>query len=467
MYHTAVFFPDINLSMTAQTKENAVKILEEKHREIIKYYPIIRDEIEKASFAKDSAEILFRSGSRIDILANQQSSKGSRRHRINIEESALLNNELYVDVLEPITNVPRRLLGNGEIDPYELNGSSNFLTTSGFRGSDEFSRSLQMLDDMTNLKGKMVIGASWELAVHFGRGETRSQLLAKKDTLSPTFFAMNYESKWVGATDGALVPINKVLDLRTLPNSEIMSDGKSEYVLAMDVARSESSNNNQSSIAVYKLKRAKDGRILKAMLVNIINLPNGLNFTAQTVALKKTKLKYGNVRMVVVDGNGLGAAVVDECLKDTIDPNTGDSLGCWATVNTDKEPEVLGAEEILFDLKAQGINSEIIVNFIDFVESKKLQLLEKRTDNNYDINDRDYMEKEVVPYVQTDMLVEEIANLKLKQMGSGKYTVERVTKRIDKDRFSAVAYGAYVIKNLLDEYNPQTEHSATDYLLIN
>src|SRR5690606_9313012 len=122
-------------------------------------------------------------------------------------------------------------------------------------------------------------------AVNYGRGEPKSAILDKKSRLSPTYFAMNYESKWVGATDGALVDINKLLDLRTLSTPEFSHDGKkaSEYAIGVDVARSQSESNNQTSIAVVKIKRNKEGRITMLSLVNLINLPNGLNFSAQAI----------------------------------------------------------------------------------------------------------------------------------------------------------------------------------------
>ena len=121
----------------------------------------------------------------------------------------------------------------------------NYLTTSGYRGSDEFNRILNMLDEMAELKGK-VVGASWELPCHFGRGETKTQILSKKNdpTTSATAFAMNYESRWVGATDGALINISKLLKIRTLPKAEIScpKDKKgnfalNEYIFGIDVAR--------------------------------------------------------------------------------------------------------------------------------------------------------------------------------------------------------------------------------------
>lgn len=81
MYVCAILFPDANFSMSAQTMQAAAGLVEEKHKEIVKFYPLIGAEIVgKPQFSKDSAEIHFTSGSTISTLANAQSSKGKRRH---------------------------------------------------------------------------------------------------------------------------------------------------------------------------------------------------------------------------------------------------------------------------------------------------------------------------------------------------------------------------------------------------
>ena len=450
MYSVAVFYPDIEISMTAQTRENASKLLEEKHREIIKFYPLMKDEIVKAGFSKDSAEIIFTSGGRIDIMANHQSSKGARRKRLNVEESALLNNDLFQDVLEPIVNVPRRTIGKGAfIDPEELNGSINFFTTSGFRGSDEYARSLQMIDEMAELKGKMVLGSDWQLACAYGRGETKSQLLDKKSKLSPVFFAMNYESRWVGATDNALVDINKLLGLRSLTKAENIGAKDAEYVLGIDVARSVETGNNQSSVAVMKLKRNKNSKIAQIMLVNLYTISNLLNFTAQAIEIKKIKRAF-HAKMAICDSNGLGIGLIDELMKESFDPNTGESLGCWNTINTDSVPETKDSERCLYDLKPQAANSDIVVSFIDMIESGKLRLLERKVNSDYDLNDKENYMHNIVPFLHTDALIEEISNLQLKTLPSGKVTVERVIRKLNKDRFSAVAYALWYIKTFED-----------------
>ncbi|MEG2250102.1 MAG: hypothetical protein RSD09_00835 [Bacilli bacterium] len=449
MYITAILFPDITLSMSAQTREASAKFFNEKHREILKFFPLIKNEIVQANISKDTVEITFTSGAVITNLANAQSSKGLRRHRINIEEAALLNDELFQDALEPIPNIPRRTIGSSLINPEEMNGQMHFLTTAYFKNT-EYERSLKMLDEMANLKGKIVIGADWQLACEYGRGETKSQILGKKERLSPIFFATNYESRWVGSNENCIVDVNKLLELRVLPKAELKGDKKSEYYMAVDVARSAKTSNNQTSIAIAKVKRDKRDKVKHIQLVNLINLPNGMNFTGQAIAVKRLKELF-NVRIISIDINGLGIGLLDELMKIHIDPISGKELGAYETINTDHESDEAETEKCIFGVNAQGINTDVIVNFMNMVESKKLQLLDKVDQANVDLSNQDYLMNEFLPSIQTDFFIEEVANLSLKTLNGGKLTVERNTKTMDKDRYSAVAYLLYYIKTYEDK----------------
>ena len=445
MYITAILYPDITLSMSAQTKESSAKFFHEKHREIIKFYPLIGNEIaKKPIMSKDTIEITFTSGAVITNLANAQSSKGLRRHRINIEESALLNDELFQDALEPIPNIPRRTIGKqSAINPEELNGQMHFLTTAYFKNT-EYERNLRMFDEMVELKGKIILGSDWQLACEYGRGETRSQILAKKERLSPIFFMTNYESRWVGSTDNCLVDINKLMELRVLPKVEMKGDNKSEYYIGVDVARSTKTSNNQTSITIGKVQRDKMDKVKYIKIVNLVNLPNGMNFTGQAIAIKRLKNVF-KAKKVIADGNGLGVGLVDELLKLHIDPITGEELIAYDTINTDHESDEQETDKCLFVVNAQGINTDIIVNFISLVDSGKLQLLSKVDQNDLDYSDSDFMSNGTLASVQTDFLIEEIANLQLKTLNGGKLTVERNSKSMDKDRYSSLSYMAYYI----------------------
>lgn len=464
MYLTSIFFPGIDLAMTAQTKENAAELIKDKHSEIMKHFPMLENEIKgKPRFSKNDAEVNFKSDSKIDNLANAQSSKGQRRKRINIEESALLNDVLFQDALKPIVEVPRYTVGKlGVVDPCELNQQINFFTTSGFRGSDEYQRSVKMYDGMVHLNGDMVLGSSWFLACWYGRGSTKSQILKKKKEMSPVAFAQNYESRWVGSADHALVNINKLMECRSLTETQVASKINDEYYLGVDVARSQNTNNNQSSVCVAQVKRNKDKtRIVSIDIVNIINIPNIMNFTAQACIIKQIKKRY-NAQGVVVDGNGLGAGLIDQLLKESFDPVTNASLGCWDTINDDNTAEFPDeAEKILYNLKAQTAQSKIVTNFIDMVDSKKLRLLCSKQLNEFSVSEQDDFDNKVAPFLQTDCLFEEIANLKLKQLPNGNVTIERVVKKMDKDRVSALIYVLWYINEFRKDIYASSDYDYT------
>lgn len=349
-----------------------------------------------------------------------------------------------------------------------MNGQIHFFTTSWYRNTSEYHRNLKFFDDMCNLKGVFIIGASWELNALFGRGEPKSVVLQKKENLSPTMYQLNYMSEWVGATTGALIPIDKVMKLRNVTKADLKWDEKHEYIISADIARSENKDNNQSSVVILKLIKNKNGKLVNVICTNIINYPSTVNFQTLAINLMKLKILY-NAKMVITDSNGLGVGLVDELLKEQFDPITNESLGCWNTINTEQEPEIPYAEECLYALKSQQINHDIIVNFINYIESEKLKLLEKRQENGFTVGDDDYIKKEVLPFAQVDLLLEEIANLKLVMTErNNKLTVERISRKIDKDRYSALAYGLYYIK--LYEENDfiiDTDEDASDYCLIN
>ena len=458
-----IFYPEITIALTAQTKENAAELLRDKHNEIMKFYPMLKNEVAKANFSKNDANILFKNGSALDNLANAQSSKGQRRRRMNEEESALIDNETFLDALLPIVEVPRVCIGKYSIiDPEELNQQINFFTTAGFKGSDEYQRSIDMVKDMVNLKGKIVLGSSFWLPCWYGRGSTKSQIFQKKQDMTTVSFAQNYESKWVGAATGALVNINKLIDCRSLLDTEYEAKNGEEYYIGVDVARSESTANNQSSVSVVRVKRnEKNNKVKSIECVNEINISNTMNFTNQAIEIKRLKKRY-NARMVIADGNGLGSGLIDQLLKNAEDPITGDDLGCWNTINTDNEPESSEAESCLFDMKAQTYQNKVVSYFIDAVDSGKLRLLRQRKETDFSQAEKDDYENKMLPFIQTDFMVEEIANLKLKTLPSGSVTVEKTVSKMNKDRFSSLSYVIFYIM----EFTNNAYESVNDLDLI-
>lgn len=443
----AILNPNITLSVTAQTRENAAALLQDKTNEILTHYPLLENEIEYKRFSKNDAIIKMKNGATITNLANAQTSKGRRRHRIKIEESALLNNALFEDALAPIVEVPRTTSGSlALVDPEEMNFQIHFFTTSGYRGSDEFARSVRMVNGMRNLTGDIVLGSSWRLPCYYGRGSSKTQILKKKRNSNPIFFAQNYEQKWVGCADNALVDVNKLMAARTLEEPVLEAQRETdEYYIGVDVARSENTNNNQSAIVVIKaLRSPANKRICELQVVNVLGVTNKMNFKNQACMIKKLKNQY-RAKMVIVDGNGLGSGLVDQLLLDSYDSITGEYLGCFDTINTDNKPENPNADKCLFDMKAQGYQTKVVSYFINAVDSGMLKMLIRKQEQDFTDKEREFYDRNVLPFVNTELLFMEIANLKLKVMSGNNLTVEKVVKKIDKDKFSALSYCIFYI----------------------
>ena len=454
----AILYPGITLSITAQTRENSAALLEDKYNEIMNDFPLMENEVDKKKFSKNDAFIKWKNGSTISNLANAQSSKGRRRHRIKIEESALLNNTLYEDALEPIVEVPRTTTGSSAvIDPEEMNFQIHFFTTSGYRGSDEYNRSVRMVNGMRNCSGDIVLGSGWMLPCYYGRGSTKTQILKKKRRSNPIFFDQNYEEKWVGCSNGALVDINKLMACRVLTEPVLeIQNVDDEFYIGVDVARSENTSNNKTAISVIKVHRNKNtNRIVFIDIVNVYSVPATMNFTDQACLVKKYKKNY-HAKMVIADGNGLGSGLVDELLKPSYDKITGEYLGCFDTINTDNVPQSTDAEVCLFDMKAQGYQTKVVSNFINAIEGGHLRMLIKKQEQDFNDNEREFFDKNVAPFMQTELLFIEISNLKLKQNGNN-LSVEKVVRKIDKDRFSATAYCIFYIMEFTNKDNSQEE----------
>lgn len=473
IYHTCIWFPGIYISMSAQTKENAASLSREKHNDLMNAFPLLKNELieKECHFSRTMATVKFKNNSTYDVLANAQSTKGQRRQRLNIEESALLNNALYKDALEPVVNVARRTRGQlSAINPWELNGMINFLTTTGYKNSTEYMRVIDMIDKMVNLEGQMVLGASWRLPCYYGRGENEEQILKKKNdpTSSYVDFQRNYEEVWVGAADDAIIDINKLMDCQNYPMAVLKPQKDKEYYLSVDVARSSKTRNNKSAFVVFEVERNSDNTIKNASVVNIVVPKNGLNFFDQSLIVKRLNKVYSFIS-VIVDANGVGSGLVDTLMMEALDPKTGETYPAWNTENTDDEPNGQTSLDSpsLYALKATGIQTKIIVDFIDFIESDRLKLLVPL--NAVNLPEEDSKNKEEInsiraAHYQTDQLRDQIANLRKVDKSAGNIDVEQVSKGTDKDIYSALVYGLYYLREFEDKRIEQNSSSLEELL---
>ena len=86
-------------------KEQAAGIAKEKAEELCKLIPGLRNEIDwtrgASKSSKNMVEYLFKNGSKLDIMAAQQSSRGKRATGGLMEECILIDKTLLNEVIIP------------------------------------------------------------------------------------------------------------------------------------------------------------------------------------------------------------------------------------------------------------------------------------------------------------------------------------------------------------------------------
>lgn len=130
-----VLFPNGHLFVTTGGKEQAAGIAREKVEELCKLIPGLNNEIDwsrgASKASKNMVEYKFKNGSKLDIVAAQQSSRGKRATGGLMEEVILIDKTQLNEVIIPLMNVDRRL-SDGTRDENEItNKSQIYVTTAG------------------------------------------------------------------------------------------------------------------------------------------------------------------------------------------------------------------------------------------------------------------------------------------------------------------------------------------------
>ena len=99
-----ILYPGAKLFICSGGKEQAASIAKEKIEEICDLIPSMKKEIDwrpgKSNFGKDYVKLEFKNGSRLDIVAVRESTRGGRRHGGLMEEvNKIALTHFYPDAL--------------------------------------------------------------------------------------------------------------------------------------------------------------------------------------------------------------------------------------------------------------------------------------------------------------------------------------------------------------------------------
>ena len=475
-----ILYPGANLFSTAGGKEQAAQILQEKVNDICNKIPAFHREIDWSRGAtrvgKDSCKYILKSGSTIENLAARESTRGRRMHGGLVEECVGVDQKILQEVIIPTMNVSRRCMDGTVHEEEVLNQSQIYITTAGYKNTFSYEKLIQLLVRMVIEPEKsFIMGGTYRIPVLLGLQPKNFIADLKKDsTFNEASFSREYESKWTGTVEGAFFDGEKFDRNRILQKPEYESSGRSNkeayYVLGVDVGR----RGCQTIICAVKVTPQPQGPAIKS-LVNIYDL-NEDHFEDQAINIKKLYYKY-KARRIVIDANGLGIGLLDYLVK----PQEKDGLPDFGLVNDDegfyKKFRTPNCEfDAIYAIKANApINTEAHTIMQSTLESGKIKfLIDERVAKNKLLGTRlgqtmtpEQRNEYLKPYTLTDILKSEMMNLREENEGIN-IILKQANKSIKKDKFSALEYAIYYIKQEEDsKRKKRKKFNASDWRFFN
>lgn len=474
-----ILYPGSKLFVTSGGKEQAAGIVKEKVSEICTLVPAFNREIDwsrgKTQEGKDYCKYVFKNGSYFDNIAARESSRGKRRHGGLVEECVGVDGTILSEVIIPTMNVSRRCL-DGSVHPEEtLNKSQIYVTTAGWKGTFPYDKLITLLVRMVLEPEKsMVMGGTWRIPVLVGLLDKNFiQELKQDGTFNDASFDREYESKWSGTVEDAFFNGDVFDRSRKLKQPEYQYSGRTSdhayYILSVDVGRKKC----QTVICVFKVTPQAQGPAIKS-LVNMFTMDDQ-HFEDQAIKIKKLYYDY-KARTVVIDGNGLGAGLMDYMVKTQIDemgimyPDFGvqnDDDGEWKKFRTDHTEY-----DAIYEIKANApINTEAHSNVQTQLRAGKIKLLvdEKVAKNTLMATKvgkamkPEERAEHLKPFTLTSILREELLNLREENEGVN-IILKQANKSISKDKFSAFEYGLYYIKLEEDSKRKRKSRKFSDFM---
>ena len=303
------------------------------------------------------------------------------------------------------------------------------------------------------------------------------QDLKRDGTYNEASFDREYESKWSGSNEDAYFR-GEVFDRsRTLQKPEYEYSKKSSrqsfYIVSADIGR----KGCDTVATILKVTPQMVGDSRKT-LVNIYTY-NDEHFENQALQLKKLYYKY-NAKRLIIDANGLGIGLVDYMVKSQTDPYTGEFYPDFGVYNDDdnyyrqyrtKETE----QEAMYLIRANApINTVAHSNAqIQLTSGKVAFLIDERvaktklmgTSMGQKMTPEQRAEY-LKPYTLTSILKEEMLNLREENEGVN-IILKQVNKKIKKDKFSALEYGLYYIKEIEENRKKKKRFNAKEWVFMN
>jgi hypothetical protein len=465
-FHRCIFCPGSSIAFAAPNKTQSAQIGKQTVNDLLNRFPILNNELDGPVIGgKDYFEVRFKNGSKIEITAALESTRGRRFDGIDVDEARDQEGDSVNGILVPTVSKVRMTYGAGKLNPYENHQMQTYTSSASSKSSYNYEKVIDLLIKMIiNPKSACVMGLDYKVPVIEGIYPASFVRDIRMDsTMNEQLFAREYLSIFTAESDESWFNFKKLNIHRKMVNAEweakFNNNNKDTYYLvSVDVGRL-----HDATVATVFKVVPNNGRH-RAIVVNIFMLGRSKDtkqFRRQAIDLKKI-IKSFQPREVIIDTNGLGIGFAELMIQTQYD-ELGNEWPAYGFFNDDdfKKIQPADAPRIMYSFKANHkINSEMFGNcysridagLVDFLikeQDARSKLLATKKGQKMSVEQKT---KFLMPYEMTSKLFEEMGNLRLKRTGAGlDIVLEPINSRFPDDRFSSLCIGLRRIKELEEE----------------
>lgn len=374
---------------------------------------------------------------------------------------------------------------NGVSVPSHIDSQIHYISSCSRQENESYSVYKSIRQEMMEGGSAFALSIPWQVPV-LCRMKKMSYYQMLRKRLTAEQFDRECNSHCTGSAENPIVRDNVIRESRSVMTMEDKHCGNPEvfYIISYDVSSRDHSGNALSAMSSLKCERqfntAKWDRYRKS-LVYVMDMRPPKTAREHAAILKKRWAEYsivGSTAFLVVDARSYGQSVV-ECLHEDM----GDGLPPLRTMNNDPDFAGLvrpGAIPCLYAIQAMGNTgrdpNSVMLDYIEReFENGNLRLLTadlaagvKSYKLKKGIKDDTQDALIQFPYLKTNALCRQIANLQKKYTSTGWVEAE-ISKYIPKDMWSSLLYAnriaQYLEKDQLyaqNHYESQWEQAARE-----
>lgn len=347
-----------------------------------------------------------------------------------------------------------------------------YLSSSWYKSHWSWEKFSSTVTMMSKGAKQFCCALPYTLSVHHGL-LTKEQII--DELTAPDFdsvsWAIEMEALWWGENSNSYFKLedidkNRILTKAFYPQNNLDYDPRTKSslpkikgelrIIGLDVALMKGAKNDNSIFTLMRI--IPNGSSYQRQVVYMEHL-NGCHSELQAIRLKQLFEDF-ECDYVIIDTQGIGMAVYENCIKTLYDRERDKEYPAWTCFNNKEMAERCVAPDalpVIYSMKvvAAHTNHEIAVNLREDLKQGRIKLLasdmemkeEFRHSKKYSKFGIEEQNKLLAPFMQITILTNEMINLSYQMTDAGLIKIFE-TGNSRKDRYSSLAYANYLARLL-------------------